>query len=123
MRPPKPPNVTPSPRTRRKKGAPSSTPAGKPSLKKLGREIPTIEEFNQIDQDVLTAHDRAVAILLASQVERFLEMAVISHLFLQDDSTIELLVARDGPLASFHSKIILAYAMGFIASTEKDDLD
>jgi DNA-binding MltR family transcriptional regulator len=128
MRSPKPPDrdSAPRPRRRRKDGSsnrPTQTVPAKPSLKKLGREIPTIDEFNQIDREVLTAHDRAVAILLVSQVERFLEMTIISHLFRQDDNTIYLLIARDGPLSSFYSKITLGYAMGFITDPEKDDLN
>jgi DNA-binding MltR family transcriptional regulator len=121
MRSPKPSDRKSRPRVRRKKEAPKTT--GSRSLKRLGRELPTIEEFNQIDRDVVTAHDRAVAILLVAQVERFLELALVSHLFMQDEDTVDLLVSRDGPLSSFYSKILLAYAMGFIALIEKDDLD
>ena len=127
-RPPKPIDLAPATRVRsRKKAAASiptaSVPPKKTSLRRLGREIPTMEEFNQIDRDAITAHDRAVAILLSSQVERFLEISVISHFSRQDDDTAKLLVARDGPLASFYSKIVIAYAMGFISENEKNDLD
>lgn len=124
-RPAKPVGREARPRFPKKKSAPMlpAKSAAPKSLSKLGREFPTIEEFNQIDREVLTAHDRAVVILLATQVERFLELAIISHLPRNDDDTIEVLVGRDGPLGSFNAKIWLAYALGIITDFEKSDLD
>jgi DNA-binding MltR family transcriptional regulator len=86
--------------------------------------MPTIEEFNQIDSEVHLVHDRAAAILLVAQVERFLEVAIVARLSRgRDEATVESLVGRDGPLSTFSSKIRLAYAMGLIEDIERDDLD
>ena len=64
-----------------------------------------------------------IAILLASEIERFLELTTISYLSRTDEETVDLLVDRDGPLASFCSKIRLAYALAIISPDERDDLE
>lgn len=94
-----------------------------PTLRQLGRAIPTIAEFEQIDREMTTAHDRAVALLLASQVQRYVEITAISHLVRRDEETTKTLVDRGGPLGSFNSTIRLAYALGIITANERDDLD
>jgi DNA-binding MltR family transcriptional regulator len=85
--------------------------------------MPTIEEFDQIDREAHLVHDRAAAILLVAQVERFLEMAIIGRLARRDETTVDTLVTRDGPLSTFSAKIRLAYAMRIIEDIERDDLD
>src|ERR1700730_9404901 len=93
--PPKPPDRASSPRHRSRKKDISSVStdakAAKRTLRTLGREIPSI-----------------------AQLDRFLEIAIVSHLFHQDEATVAMLVGRDGPLSTFSAKIRLAYAMGFI---------
>ena len=125
--PPKPPDRASSPRHRSRKKDISSVStdakAAKRTLRTLGREIPSMDEFDQIDREVHHVHDRAAAILLVAQVDRFLEIAIVSHLFHQDEATVAMLVGRDGPLSTFSAKIRLAYAMGFISEEERKDLD
>jgi hypothetical protein len=118
-RPPKPPDRASSPRHRQRNLSDGTTQTKTPrrTLSTLGRELPSMDEFEQIDREVLYVHDRAAAILLVSQVERFLEIAIVSRLFHQDKATVATLVS------TFSAKIRLAYAMGFISEEERKDLD
>jgi len=85
--------------------------------------MPSMAEFEQIASEVLQIHARAAAITMAALVERFLEEAIVSCLRRQDEKTVGSLVDTGGPLASFSSKIRLAYALRIIESPERDDLD
>jgi hypothetical protein len=97
----------------------TQTKTQRSTLRTLSREIPSLDEFAQISHEVHHAHDRTAAILLVSQVERFLEIAIVSHLFHQDEATVKTLVNIGGPLSTFSAKIHLAYAMGFISEEAK----
>ena len=94
-----------------------------PSIKNLSREMPTMDEWGTMDREIEKAHDMSVAILLVSHVERFVEFGIIARLNRKDQSTINQLVSRGGPIPSFSSKIILAYAMGLISKDDKNDME
>jgi hypothetical protein len=87
---------------------------------KFSRRIPSVEEHRKLSQEILHGSDRSVAIILASEVERFLEFAILAKLPNTDDQ--DKLVGHDGPLDTFSRKIHLGYAMGIYDARFRDDL-
>jgi hypothetical protein len=87
---------------------------------KLSRQIPSLEEYREISKEILNGSDRSVAIILAAEVERFLEFAILSKLTNINDH--DKLVGHDGPLATFSRKIHIGYAMGLYDVQFRDDL-
>jgi hypothetical protein len=84
----------------------------KPKLRDLGRKLPTTEEAMEvfraarIDSDPITA-----AILGAVLVESELEALLRHRLKRQSDTEWAELVADNGPLSTFHRKILLGRAL------------
>src|SRR5947199_10581635 len=116
-RPPKPPDRESNPRTKKPRGE------QKPSIATLIRALPFDSDFTQIDKDVDLVHDRAAAILLACELELYLELILLSKLPVRDEDSTKALLERDGPLSGFYSKILLAHALGIINEDAKHDLD
>jgi hypothetical protein len=88
--------------------------------KRLSRQLPSREEHREISKEILNGSDRSVAILLAAEVERFLEFAILSKLMNKENA--DELVSRDGPLATFSRKILIGYAIGLYDPQFRDDL-
>jgi hypothetical protein len=88
---------------------------------KLSRQLPSTEEHSEISEEILNGSDRSVAIILASEVERFLEAAILARFTYVEDE--KKLICDDGPLATFSRKIQLGYAMGLYNSELRDDLN
>ena len=111
-------------RNPRYKGKPPENPAEqKRTLQQIIRELPGTDEWAKLDTEIEKSSDRSAAILMASQLERFLEFAIIAHLQTVDDDTHEALIGREGPLSTFYAKVHLGYAMGLFDSKVRDDLN
>lgn len=93
------------------------------SLRDIIRAFPGVDEWKALLEETDKGSDRAVAIVLASQVERYLEFVIVTNVQIMDAETHEKLIERDGALSNFFSKIWLAYAMDLISKQERDDLN
>jgi DNA-binding MltR family transcriptional regulator len=87
------------------------------------RQRPTPEEFKQTDKEAENLHPRSAVILLTSQLELFLDDAIFESLARNEDDLIARLIDSNGPLSSFSSKILIAYALGVISKDTRGDLD
>jgi hypothetical protein len=88
----------------------------------LTRDELNDDEFFALSDGVLNTNDTHCTILMTSFLERQLERCVISQLTVVDDDVIESLTGREGALATFYSKIHLAYAMGLFDPVARTDL-
>lgn len=120
-KPPIPPGLAPSPRTRSTATSPAESQSM--SLRDLTRVAPTNAEFEHALNQIRDIDDRGAAILLTALVEHHLEMAILQHLVRADDDTVSNLVDVGGPLSSFYAKIYLGYAMGIYDGDLKAHLD
>jgi hypothetical protein len=120
----KPPLPNGRARNPRYKGKPPEIPKEqKRTLPQIIRELPGTDEWEKLDREISTSSDRSGAILLAAQIERFLEFAIISNLQPVDDATHVALIGREGPLSTFFSKAYLGYAMGLYDGKILQDLN
>lgn len=93
--------------------------------KKLGvlsRERPSEEDIASAFKDAERATDRHASIILSTQLEGELGEAIEVRLPRRDKKSLERLYSRDGPLASFYSKIELASALAIIDEDSRSDL-
>jgi DNA-binding MltR family transcriptional regulator len=102
----------------------------KPSLRDLTRESPTQEDTQAIlnyaakiakAEEVPVGADRIIAISMGALLDSLIEARIVHALKNKDD--IEEMFADRGPLGTFSSKIQMAYALGQIDSTVRDDLN
>src|SRR5258708_23974756 len=117
---PKPPDAPAAPRHRARR---KSADSRQRSIQALIRRRPIHADFARLDREVQQVHARSAAILLAAEVELYLELALLIRLPNNDPDTIKILVGRDGPLGSFFAKIHLAFAMGLITTDQCHDLN
>jgi hypothetical protein len=88
----------------------------------LRRETFGSSERKRHSQEAVRASDRTVAIVWGAYVERGLEILLASRMTLT--ATLRKQVfGREGPLASFSAKIIVAHALGLIDSDTKRNAD
>lgn len=88
---------------------------------RLSRQIPSPGEQQEIANEIFGGSDRTLAIILAAEVERFLEFAILAKFTNKED--VDKLICQDGLLATFSRKIQIGYAMGLYNSEERDDLN
>jgi DNA-binding MltR family transcriptional regulator len=93
-------------------------------LRDLSRLQPEFQEARDVRSSVLhkKEHPIATAILGAVMVEHELEKLLRSKFKRKDDETWKMLVADNGPLNSFSSKIVAGYALGIYDKSMRDDL-
>jgi hypothetical protein len=93
-------------------------------LRDLSRLQPEFQEARDVRSGVLhkKEHPIATAILGAVMVEYELETLLRSKFKRKDDETWAMLVADNGPLNSFYSKIVAGYALGIYDESMRDDL-
>lgn len=93
----------------------------KPKLADLSKVPPTTEERKAV-RDALRRDESpiATAILGATIVEFELESELRSRFRRKDDATWGDLTSDIGPLASFHQKIVAAYALGILSESLRD---
>jgi hypothetical protein len=80
------------------------------TLRSFSRQLPSGEEFNEIQNDLIGSSDRTVAITASSILELTLEKLIITALP-RSKKVINQLNGRDGALSGFYSKSYLGYAM------------
>jgi DNA-binding MltR family transcriptional regulator len=83
------------------------------TLRDFTRELPSKEDQVRFDQAMNAESDLVCAIIQAIELDYIIEQGVIAQLVRRDDETVEMLARDNGPLATFFSKIVLGYAMGF----------
>jgi len=94
---------------------------GKP--RDLSRAQPEIADLYALSEAFYKGeHPVATAILGAALVEYHLEQLLRSKMKRKDDKTWEMLVASNGPLNSFYSKIVTGYALGIYDDGIRDNL-
>lgn len=92
------------------------------ALKKLARERDTPETIAALAKELQTASDRALAVVVASILDRSLEDTLLEwmrELSTEDQNT---LFASRGVLATFSAKIDLAYAFRIFGPQTRADL-
>jgi hypothetical protein len=73
--------------------------------------------------EVPTGTDRIIAISMGALLDNLVEEGIVHLLKNKDSDTMAELFSDHGPLGTFSSKIQLAYALGTIDDTTKDDLN
>src|SRR3984893_16402708 len=86
------------------------------ALRALSRKFPAPQEVKSILEGLRDEPDRVVAIVGSAIDESFLERAIISHLRHKAPELIGQLFNNRGPMADFHSKILIAQAFGVITT-------
>jgi hypothetical protein len=85
------------------------------ALRQLGRRMFNVHDLDEFDKQLVAPYsDRGACLMMATQLETALEMAIERTIGPWDDETILLLIEQDGPLATFSRKIALASALGII---------
>ena len=120
QKPPIPPERVASPRFKGKKIGNSQK---QQTLAALIRELPNPAEIKQIADEIAHVHDRTAALLIATQLEAFLERAIYKELPSLNQGLVKAMTGRDGPLNGFRSKILLAMALGLIDDRTGESLD
>ena len=92
------------------------------ALRALSKKFPTPEEVKSIFKGMNDTPDREAAIVAAALAESFLEQSIIRHLKCKQPNLIGDLFQARGPLAEFHSKILIAQAFGVIVSSQAEEL-
>jgi hypothetical protein len=97
----------------------------KRTLRDLSRDLPTKEEYAKLAAETsdTSTSDRSVAILLAAQIERYLEFAIMSKLGHVDSETHDKLIERDGALSTFFGKQYLGHALQLYNKAMLADMD
>ncbi|HEV7909510.1 MAG TPA: hypothetical protein VGP28_00080 [Methylocella sp.] len=84
------------------------------ALRALSRKFPAPQEVKSILEGLRDEPDRVVAIVGSAIAESFLERAIVSRLRYQGPELIGQLFNNRGPMADFHSKILIAQAFGVV---------
>jgi hypothetical protein len=95
----------------------------KPKLRDLSYAVPTGEEKRTLITSLVSASPISAAVMGAVLVEHELEGLIRKRFRRNDDDTWKDLLNDQGPLRSFHSKILTAYAFGIVDDTTRDNLD
>jgi hypothetical protein len=127
-RPPKPTDRPASPRIRaRKRSMPSPAPgieAAMQAVRSLSVSDTTPTEWQEYHLETRAEHgDRGVAILLATNVENILRIAIRRWLQISDDLRREVFIGQQAPASSFSGKIIIAHAIGMFGHATRVNLD
>jgi hypothetical protein len=89
----------------------------------LIKDLPTLEDWDQIIDELEGVSDRSAAILISAHAEDALSALIVSRFKVQCVADLEALYDRDGALSSFFSKIHLGYVMGLYDAETKGDLE
>lgn len=80
-----------------------------------------LEYVNQITQELLRVSDRARAVLLGAEIDRYLKQMLEAH-FLPKARKKEKLLDESGPLGTFEARIEVAYRLGLLRPEWYHDL-
>ena len=120
-RPPKPADRPPSPRHKSRKAG--STRSAIEALNRLTDEQPTYDHFSEfIAETNAEKNDRGAAILLATNVENALQIALLRMFKTRKDQA-RGLFGSNSPLGTFANKIQMAYALDIFGDETKANLD
>jgi hypothetical protein len=92
------------------------------ALRKLGRKFPAPPEIERIMNDLLGEKDISVAIVASAIVEASLEKLITQKFKTKRSALIGQIFKNGGPLADFHSKILIANAFQIITSNLAEEL-
>jgi hypothetical protein len=93
------------------------------SLRDLSRQEASAEDMAEFEKQVeLETNDRGAAILMATNVELALSLAIF-RLLDWDDTSRERLESDAGPISSFSKRILLGRALGIYGDTMQYNLD
>jgi DNA-binding MltR family transcriptional regulator len=95
----------------------------KMTLREFTRERPSQDDEKRFREAMNSESDLMVAIVSAIEVEYLLEQIIIGKLKRSDDDTIDILTKDNGALATFFSKIGLAYALKIIDGSKMEYLN
>lgn len=96
----------------------------KPNLRDFSRLPPTEKELLDLRDDLTGKQPPIVAAILGqSLLEAGLDELLRPHFSRRDDETWAELTGDTGPLSTFHSKIIAAYAFGICSPVVRDALN
>lgn len=92
------------------------------TIRDLSREWPSFEEKRAVTQALLQAGASpiVVAILGAAMLEHELEQSLRPRFRHKDDETWTKITDLDGPLGTFHAKIVAGYAFGIFDGTIRE---
>lgn len=96
---------------------------GKSLNRLISARTEVANEYAETYKEIATGSDRSCAILAAAEVERYLETFIVLNLANTTGEVFKRLTDQNGPLGSFSSKIILAFAMGIIDKPTYNDLN
>jgi len=80
-----------------------------------------LREFHELFNVPEEVNDRAIAIIGASFLDTQLEH-ILRAFFVNDEHEVDSLLEPERPLGTFASRIRIAYCLGFICKTIRDDL-
>ncbi len=86
------------------------------ALRRLSRKVPAPEEIEKITTDLWDADAMSAAIIAGALVELELERLISSKFAVTTPDLVGQIFLNRGPLADFHSKILLAHAFGYTTS-------
>jgi hypothetical protein len=92
------------------------------ALRKLSRKFPAPPEIERIMNDLRGEKDISVAIVASAIVESSLEQLIIQKLKTKKSALIGQIFKSGGPMADFHSKILIANAFQIITSNMAEEL-
>lgn len=99
-----------------------SEKSNREALRKLTRKYPASPEIERLWDELYHQPDMAVAIVSIALIEATLERAIIARFKCQDKNLVGQIFLNRGPLADFHSKILIADAFGIITRGGASDL-
>jgi DNA-binding MltR family transcriptional regulator len=91
-------------------------------LRQLIREFPSLGEVQSLLADLEKEDDRTIAIISVALIEAVLERIIIHRLNYKTPALIGQLFQNRGPLADFHSKILVATAFGIVGHGAAEEL-
>jgi len=91
-------------------------------LRTLSKKLPPPPELAAALENIYDQPDRSAAIVGSAIIEALLENIIIKQLRCKDPGLIGQLFNNRGPLSDFHSKILVATAIGMITPQVGDEL-
>jgi DNA-binding MltR family transcriptional regulator len=92
------------------------------ALRKLSRIAPAPPEIEKIMDGLASADDMSAAIIAGSLVEVELERLIVTKFKVSEPDLVGQIFLNRGPLSDLHSKILIAYAFGFITTPMASEL-
>lgn len=98
-----------------------TSPGTRKDFQKYLDLLGALKEFHVLFNEQAVVNDRAMAIIGASFLDAQLESS-LTYFFAPDEREVEELLKPDRPLGTFSSRTRIAYCLGLIGPTVRDDL-